>query len=126
MARRSRSFQMGCTVRFLVMTGGLCVSANIHRRRRWSGRGGQKSLLPKRLAKRTAPRPEDGIRESAPLAGTNWTNSPQGLLILPTMTDTERAILQTLRDLETAAKSLRTAEPKPDLRALFTRLDELT
>ena len=42
------------------------------------------------------------------------------------MTDTERAILQTLRDLEAAAKSLRTADPKPDLRALFTRLDGLT
>ena len=42
------------------------------------------------------------------------------------MTDTERAILQTLRDLETAAKTLRTADPQPDLRALFARLDGLT
>ena len=42
------------------------------------------------------------------------------------MTDTERAILQTLRDLDAAAKSLRTGGPKPDLRSLFARLDGLT
>ena len=42
------------------------------------------------------------------------------------MTETERDILSTLTELETAARSLRAAGPKPDLRALLARLDELT
>jgi hypothetical protein len=42
------------------------------------------------------------------------------------MTDTERDILKTLTELEAAARSMRTADPKPDLRPLFARLDELT
>jgi hypothetical protein len=42
------------------------------------------------------------------------------------MTDTERDILKTLAELEAAARSMRTADPKPDLRPLFARLDELT
>ncbi|MEY2466438.1 MAG: hypothetical protein QOD03_959 [Verrucomicrobiota bacterium] len=42
------------------------------------------------------------------------------------MTDTEHAILQTLADLDSAVKSMPTANPKPDLLAYFSRLDELT
>jgi hypothetical protein len=42
------------------------------------------------------------------------------------MTDTERAILQTLVDLNNAVKSMPTANPKPDLLAYFSRLDVLT
>lgn len=41
------------------------------------------------------------------------------------MTDLERSILKALVDLDTAVGSLRTANPKPDLQALFLRLDEL-
>jgi hypothetical protein len=38
----------------------------------------------------------------------------------------EKAILQTLRELDERVKTLATASPKPDLRPLFQRLDELT
>jgi hypothetical protein len=46
--------------------------------------------------------------------------------ILFEMSETERAILQALVELGTAVKSLPTANPKPNLVPLFTRLDELT
>ena len=42
------------------------------------------------------------------------------------MTAVENEILNTLTELETAAQQMRTANPKPDLQALFSRLDELT
>jgi len=42
------------------------------------------------------------------------------------MSDTERAILQALVELDTAVKSLPTANPKPNLLPMFARLDELT
>ncbi len=42
------------------------------------------------------------------------------------MSQTEQALLDKLIELETAARSIRTADPKPDLRALFRRIDELT
>ena len=42
------------------------------------------------------------------------------------MTALEHQILTTLTELEGAAQQMRTANPKPDLQALFTRLDELT
>jgi hypothetical protein len=42
------------------------------------------------------------------------------------MTTIENDILGSLRDLDHAVKSLRTATPKPDLQALFARLEELT
>ena len=42
------------------------------------------------------------------------------------MSDTERAILQALIELDAAVKSLPTANPKPNLLPMFTRLDELT
>ena len=42
------------------------------------------------------------------------------------MTATERDILQALNELDAAVRSMRTADPKPDLRPLFARLDELT
>lgn len=42
------------------------------------------------------------------------------------MSRTEKALLQTLVELETAAKSIRTMNPKPDLPGLFSRIDELT
>ena len=41
------------------------------------------------------------------------------------MNDTERAILKTLAALEAAVKSIPTANPKPDLKPLFAKLDEL-
>lgn len=42
------------------------------------------------------------------------------------MTRTEQTLLQTLLDLETAVRSLPSANPKPDLLPLFSRIDELT
>jgi len=42
------------------------------------------------------------------------------------MIATESAILQTLLELETAVKTMPTANPKPNLQPLFARLDELT
>ena len=42
------------------------------------------------------------------------------------MSETERAILQAIVDLDSAVKSMPTANPKPNLLPLFTRLDELT
>jgi hypothetical protein len=41
------------------------------------------------------------------------------------MTETERRILETLVELDQAVKSMPTADPKPNLLPLFTRLDEL-
>jgi hypothetical protein len=42
------------------------------------------------------------------------------------MTDTEQSILQSLVELDNAVKSMPTANPKPNLLPLFTRLDALT
>lgn len=42
------------------------------------------------------------------------------------MTAQEQAILEALQELEAAVKSMPTANPKPNLVPLFTRLDELT
>jgi len=42
------------------------------------------------------------------------------------MTETERELLHSLLELERTVKSLPTANPKPNLLPLFTRLDELT
>jgi len=42
------------------------------------------------------------------------------------MTETEKSILQTLLELETTIKSMASANPKPSLLPLFSRLDELT
>jgi hypothetical protein len=41
------------------------------------------------------------------------------------MTELEHHILQTLIDLDAAVKSMPTANPKPNLLPLFSRLDEL-
>ena len=41
------------------------------------------------------------------------------------MTTIEQELLQALLDLESAAKSLRTANPKPDLGELMARIDSL-
>lgn len=41
------------------------------------------------------------------------------------MSDTERAILESLIELDNAVKAMPTANPKPNLLALFTRLDDL-
>jgi hypothetical protein len=41
------------------------------------------------------------------------------------MTKTEQEILDTLVELEEVAAKMPTANPKPDLRPLFTRLDAL-
>jgi hypothetical protein len=41
------------------------------------------------------------------------------------MTDTEQKILQTLLDLDSAVQQMKTANPKPGLLPIFTRLDEL-
>ena len=43
-----------------------------------------------------------------------------------TLTETERHLLDALLDLERTVASLPTAQPKPDLLPLFTRLDDLT
>ncbi|HWX21609.1 MAG TPA: hypothetical protein VN578_17030 [Candidatus Binatia bacterium] len=42
------------------------------------------------------------------------------------MTELENDILTALIDLETTVKTMRTANPKPDLQNRFARLDELT
>ena len=42
------------------------------------------------------------------------------------MTEVEQQILRSLLDLEKAVASMPTAQPKPDLLALFARVDELT
>ncbi|MBC8095445.1 MAG: hypothetical protein H7Y43_06510 [Akkermansiaceae bacterium] len=42
------------------------------------------------------------------------------------LTQTEDAILQALGELDAAVKSMPTANPKPNLLPLFSRLDELT
>jgi hypothetical protein len=42
------------------------------------------------------------------------------------MSETEKAILQTLVELDTAVKAMPVANPKPNLLPLFSRLDELT
>ncbi len=42
------------------------------------------------------------------------------------MTETERAILKSLVDLESAVQSMPTTKPKPNLMPLFARIDELT
>ena len=42
------------------------------------------------------------------------------------MSGTEEAILRTLLELESAAASMKSNGPKPDLLAMFNRLDELT
>lgn len=42
------------------------------------------------------------------------------------MTDTEKAILAALLELDQAARQMRTANPKPNLLPLFARLDDLT
>lgn len=41
------------------------------------------------------------------------------------MTETEQSILQGLIELDKAVKSMATANPKPNLLPLFTRLDDL-
>ena len=42
------------------------------------------------------------------------------------MTGTEKEILTSLAELDRAVQSLRTANPKPDLQAIFNRLERLT
>ena len=42
------------------------------------------------------------------------------------MTDTEKVILQTLLELEATVRLMVTANPKPSLLPLFSRLEELT
>ena len=42
------------------------------------------------------------------------------------MTATEQSILRTLVELEDAVRGMRTANPKPSLLPIFSRLDELT
>ncbi len=42
------------------------------------------------------------------------------------MSETERAILQSLVELDTTVKAMPTANPKPSLLPIFSRLDELT
>ena len=42
------------------------------------------------------------------------------------MSDTERAILEALVQLDAAVKSMPAANPKPNLLPIFSRLDELT
>ena len=42
------------------------------------------------------------------------------------MTETEQHLLAALRELERAVATMATAQPKPDLLAIFTRLDDLT
>lgn len=56
---------------------------------------------------------------------TAWLSDGNSLSLCATMNDTEHEILQALTELDEAVKSMATAIPKPDLRPLFARLDEL-
>lgn len=51
---------------------------------------------------------------------------PRQLVYWLDMTVVEQSILQALYDLENAVRQMPTANPKPNLLPLFTRLDELT
>jgi hypothetical protein len=42
------------------------------------------------------------------------------------MSETEREILSALKDLDEKVRSMKTANPKPNLLPVFQRLDELT
>ena len=42
------------------------------------------------------------------------------------MSETEKSILQTLVELDSTIKTMPTANPKPNLLPIFTRLDDLT
>ena len=42
------------------------------------------------------------------------------------MTELEHKILRALTEIDTAAKSMKTAQPKPDIGALLRSIDELT
>ena len=42
------------------------------------------------------------------------------------MNETEKALLETLLQLETAVASISTSQSRPDLQQLFARLDQLT
>ena len=42
------------------------------------------------------------------------------------MTTSEQELLQVLLELEQAVNAMSTAKPKPDLLALFSRIDQLT
>jgi hypothetical protein len=46
--------------------------------------------------------------------------------LTPTMNGTEQAIMQVLVELDAAVETMPAANPKPDLRPLFDRIDELT
>lgn len=46
--------------------------------------------------------------------------------MLESMTELESNILTALLELDSAAKSMPTSNPKPDLQPLFGRLDDLT
>jgi len=41
------------------------------------------------------------------------------------MTETEKSILQSLKELDEAVKAMRTANPKPNLLPIFARIEEL-
>ena len=42
------------------------------------------------------------------------------------MNDTEREVFAALKDLDEKVRGMKTANPKPDLMAIFSRLDSLT
>jgi len=42
------------------------------------------------------------------------------------MTETEQKILQALLEMDSAVQQMKTANPKPNLLPIFTRLDDLT
>lgn len=48
------------------------------------------------------------------------------LRYLRIMTSVEQSILEALNELDGAVRSMATAQPKPDLRPLFRRIDDLT
>jgi hypothetical protein len=64
--------------------------------------------------------------EWARLALAKEAHSPNSFLGSFPMTDLEQKILHALTDLDTAAKRMKTAQPKPDLGALLRSIDELT
>ena len=53
-----------------------------------------------------------------------WFRGQIGLM--KDMTETEKAVLETLVQLEAAVGSMASANPKPDLQSFFVRLDQLT
>jgi hypothetical protein len=55
-----------------------------------------------------------------------WLGAGAGLRYWSVMNETEKSLLQALIDLESSVAAMATANPRPDLLPIFSRIDELT